>query len=92
MRKVLNRSLQGVDELGGYVLAVGTGLSFAAALLARAHIRIDVIHERLPRALRVAFNIAAAPALSSACFQKSNQRLGCISCHDPHSAPSEASR
>ena len=29
---------------------------------------------------------------SSACFQKSNQRLGCISCHDPHSAPSEASR
>ena len=29
---------------------------------------------------------------SSACFQRSDHRLGCISCHDPHSTPSEATR
>jgi tetratricopeptide (TPR) repeat protein len=29
---------------------------------------------------------------SSTCFQKSKQRLGCTSCHDPHSTPSEAAR
>jgi predicted CXXCH cytochrome family protein len=29
---------------------------------------------------------------SSRCFQKSNGRLGCISCHDPHSVPERAQR
>jgi len=58
-RKVLNRSLQGVDELGGYVLAVGAALSFAVGLIGRSHIRIDLIHDRLPRLLRVALNLLA---------------------------------
>jgi TRAP-type C4-dicarboxylate transport system permease small subunit len=65
MRKVFNRSLQGVDELGGYVLAVGAALSFAVALRQRTHIRIDVVHERLPKALRVALNALALPALTA---------------------------
>jgi TRAP-type C4-dicarboxylate transport system permease small subunit len=65
MRKVFNRSLQGVDELGGYVLAVGAALSFALALRSRAHIRIDLIHDRLPRALRVCLNLIAMPALAA---------------------------
>jgi TRAP-type C4-dicarboxylate transport system permease small subunit len=63
MRKVFNKSLQGVDELGGYVLAVGAGLSFAVALASRAHIRIDVIHDLLPRLLRIALNVIATLAL-----------------------------
>jgi TRAP-type C4-dicarboxylate transport system permease small subunit len=58
-RKVFNKSLQGVDELGGYLLAVGAALSFAVALIGRTHIRIDLIHDLLPRALRVALNILA---------------------------------
>jgi Flp pilus assembly protein TadD len=29
---------------------------------------------------------------SSHCFQKSSQRLGCISCHDPHTLPAETDR
>lgn len=29
---------------------------------------------------------------SSRCFQASDQRLGCTSCHDPHTTPSEATR
>jgi TRAP-type C4-dicarboxylate transport system permease small subunit len=65
LRKVFNTSLQGVDELGGYVLAVGAGLSFAIALLSRAHIRIDIVHDHLPRNLRVLMNILAIPALAA---------------------------
>ena len=65
MRKVANKSLQGVDELGGYVLAVGAGLSFAIALRSRAHIRIDVVHDLLPRGARIALNLLAMPALAA---------------------------
>ena len=65
MRKVFNKSLQGVDELGGYVLAVGAALSFAIALRSRTHIRIDVIHDLLPRPLRIALNLLAIPALAA---------------------------
>jgi TRAP-type C4-dicarboxylate transport system permease small subunit len=64
LRKVFNTSLQGVDELGGYVLAVGAALSFAIALRQRTHIRIDVVHERLPKALRVMLNALALPSLA----------------------------
>lgn len=59
MRKVFNRSLQGVDELGGYILALAGAMSFAVALAARAHIRIDIVHDHLPAPLRVALNIIA---------------------------------
>jgi TRAP-type C4-dicarboxylate transport system permease small subunit len=63
MRKVFNRSLQGVDELGGYILAIAGALSFAVALAARAHIRIDIVHDRLPRLLRITLNLLAAVAI-----------------------------
>ena len=57
MRKVFNVSLQGVDELGGYCLAVGASLAFTLALVSRAHIRIDLIHDRLSRGPRIALNV-----------------------------------
>jgi TRAP-type C4-dicarboxylate transport system permease small subunit len=60
MRKVFNQSLQGVDELGGYILALAGALSFSVALVARAHIRIDIVHDHLPRALRVPLNLLAS--------------------------------
>jgi len=60
MRKVFNQSLQGVDELGGYILALAGALSFSVALVARAHIRIDIVHEHLPRLLRVPLNLLAS--------------------------------
>lgn len=65
MRKVFNVSLQGVDELGGYSLAIGSGLAFALALVARAHIRIDLVHERLPRGLRIVLNLVAVLSLAA---------------------------
>jgi TRAP-type C4-dicarboxylate transport system permease small subunit len=66
MRRVFVRSLQGVDEFGGYALAVGAALAIAVALRTRAHIRIDVVHDRLPRPLRVLLNLIAYPALALA--------------------------
>jgi TRAP-type C4-dicarboxylate transport system permease small subunit len=64
-RKFLSLSLQGVDELGGYVLAVTSSLAFTLALLDRAHIRIDLFHLKLPRGLRAALNWISA-ALTAA--------------------------
>lgn len=51
-RKLFSFSLQGADELGGYVLAVGSGLAFTVAFLERSHIRIDLLQSRLPVTVR----------------------------------------
>src|SRR3954452_14836772 len=59
-RKVFNQSLQGVDELGGYILALAGALSFSVALGARGHIRIDILHDHLPAVLRVPVNLLAS--------------------------------
>ncbi len=55
-RKVFNISLQGADELGGYALAVGSTIAFSLALMGRNHIRVDVFHEMLPRAVQAFMN------------------------------------
>jgi TRAP-type C4-dicarboxylate transport system permease small subunit len=51
-RKLFNFSFEGADELGGYVLAVGSSLAFTVALHDRAHIRIDALHARMPARLQ----------------------------------------
>ncbi len=60
IRKLFNFSFQGADELGGYVLALGGTLSFTVALLERGHIRIDLIHERLPSIWQAVLNWLSA--------------------------------
>lgn len=55
-RKLFNVSLQGADELGGYALAVGSTIAFSLALMGRNHIRVDVFHDKFPRALQAALN------------------------------------
>jgi TRAP-type C4-dicarboxylate transport system permease small subunit len=55
-RKLFRFSLQGVDELGGYALAVGSSLAFTTALVERGHIRIDLFHLMLPRPLQALLN------------------------------------
>ena len=63
-RKVFNVSLQGADELGGYALAVGSTIAFSLALMGRNHIRVDVFHEKMPRALQAALNWLSIVALA----------------------------
>jgi TRAP-type C4-dicarboxylate transport system permease small subunit len=65
MRKMFNTSLQGVDELGGYILASSAALAMAVALVSRAHIRIDLLHDFVPRWLRIALNTTAMAALAA---------------------------
>ena len=55
-RKLLNYSIQGADELGGYALAAGSVIAFSLALIGRNHIRVDVFHERFPRRLQAWLN------------------------------------
>ena len=52
LRKFFSVSLQGVDELGGYVLAVTAALSFSLALCDRAHMRIDIFYRMFPLVIR----------------------------------------
>jgi TRAP-type C4-dicarboxylate transport system permease small subunit len=60
LRKAAGISLQGTDELGGYVLAVGSCLAFTVALVDRAHIRIDLLHNRLPLRAQALLNVLTA--------------------------------
>lgn len=64
-RKVFNVSLQGADELGGYALAVGSTIAFSLALMGRNHIRVDVFHERFPRAVQAFLNWFSIVTLAS---------------------------
>jgi len=56
LRKLFNASIGGADELAGYALALGTAWSLGAALLDRAHIRIDSLYVLFPRSLRLALD------------------------------------
>ena len=53
VRKFLNVSLGGADELSGYAFGVATTCAFAYALFERAHIRVDALYSLFPRALRL---------------------------------------
>lgn len=59
MRKFLTLSIGGADELAGYSLAIGTTWGLGAALLDRAHIRIDSLYVLLPQKLRLALDLVA---------------------------------
>lgn len=59
MRKFLTASIGGADELAGYSLALGTAWGLGAALVDRAHIRIDSLYVLFPRKLRLVLDVAA---------------------------------
>jgi len=63
-RKLFNFSFQGADELGGYVLAIGGALSFTVCLLERGHIRIDLIHDLMPKSVQAVLNWLSAIMLA----------------------------
>ena len=51
-RRFFGFSTQSSVELSGYMLGIGIAWGLAAALEARAHVRIDVLIQRMPAALR----------------------------------------
>jgi TRAP-type C4-dicarboxylate transport system permease small subunit len=64
-RKLFSYSLQGADELGGYILAVGSGLAFTIAFVERAHIRIDLLQAKLPAAARALLDWFAVVSMAA---------------------------
>ena len=65
VRKLAGVSLQGADELGGYVLAIGGALSFTVALVERAHVRIDFVYVRLPPLARALLDLLSVLSLAA---------------------------
>lgn len=63
-RKMLGHSVQGVDEIGGYVLAVTAAVGFAYALLHRVHTRIELGLVMFSPTLQAVLNAFAAVMLA----------------------------
>lgn len=63
-RKLFGFTLQGVDEIGGYTLAVAASLGFSHALASRAHTRIDFLIQKLGAGTRAALNALAMVTLA----------------------------
>lgn len=64
-RKLFSFSLLGVDEVGGYTLAVLAALGFSYALVDRAHTRIDFLIGRLPAVVKATANVLAMFTLAA---------------------------
>lgn len=64
MRKLFNHSLPGVHEYAGYLLAILSAWGLSHTLMERAHIRIDVVHGRLPAWSRHSLDVLAMAALN----------------------------
>ncbi len=65
-RKLFDFSLQGVDEIGGYVVAITGTFGFAYALIERTHTRIDIVLDHVPSWLRNLLNILAYGLVTAA--------------------------
>ena len=62
-RYLLGRNLGGVDEIAGYIFAIGISWSLAEGFYARSHVRIDFLYQRFPLALRTGLDMLALIAL-----------------------------
>ena len=67
-RKLFNHSFQGVDELGGYALAIAGAVGFGYAAVTCAHTRIDLVLAKLPLAGRAVLHQIAAIVLMVVAF------------------------
>jgi TRAP-type C4-dicarboxylate transport system permease small subunit len=63
LRKLFSLSLQGSDEIGGYVLAIICAWGFSYALATKAHIRLTAILAKFPAKVQAIANITAYGAL-----------------------------
>jgi TRAP-type C4-dicarboxylate transport system permease small subunit len=64
VRKLFNFSMQGSDEVGGYIMAATCAFGFSYTLAKRGHIRLNLILPHLPVKFQGAANIMAYGALT----------------------------
>jgi len=62
-RRLFGHSVQGVTELGAYLLAIVSAFGFSSALLQKAHSRVDFLFPRMPPFMISVLNLAAAVLL-----------------------------
>lgn len=58
-RKLLNTSFKGIDELGGFVLAISAAIGASYTMAMRGHTRVDVFLVRMPKKVQAALNTLA---------------------------------
>jgi TRAP-type mannitol/chloroaromatic compound transport system permease small subunit len=63
-RKLFAFSLQGVDEVGGYTLAIVGAIGFSYTLITRGHTRIDFLVSKMPERARSVLNMLAMVTLA----------------------------
>jgi TRAP-type mannitol/chloroaromatic compound transport system permease small subunit len=63
-RKLVGLSVQGVDELGGYMLAVLGAIGYGYTLVCRMHTRIDILVTRVPTAMQAVLNALGMLAMA----------------------------
>ena len=63
-RKMFAFSLQGIDEVGGYTLAISGAIGFSYTLVTRGHTRIDFLVSKFPVIWRSSLNTLAMVTLA----------------------------
>ncbi len=67
-RKYFSISIQGIDEIGGYVLAIVGAIGFSLTFLERAHIRTEIVRARLPNGGQAMLDLLALSTLIFSAF------------------------
>lgn len=63
-RKFFGFSLQGIDDIGGYALAITAAIGASYTMAMRGHTRIDVFLIRMPEPVQAALNLASMVSLA----------------------------
>lgn len=63
-RAIIGRTLLESFEISGYAFAACIGLGMGFTVTSKTNIRVDILSARLPRSLRLTFDIVAAVALA----------------------------
>lgn len=58
VRKLLNTSIQGVDEIAGYGMAISFALALPDTIIRHTHIRVDVVYQFFSTRLQVFVGVA----------------------------------
>ncbi len=64
-RKLFGFSFQGIDDIGGYVLAITAAIGASFTMAMRGHTRVDVFLVRMPAGAQRALNVAAMVTMAT---------------------------
>lgn len=64
-RKLFNISVRGIDEVGGFMLAIGAAVGASYSMAMRGHTRVDVFLVRMPQGVQRVLNTLALIAMAA---------------------------